>query len=297
MGDQKKNKPGRQSRILSVALQIQVLAVLSLQAGNTSHGDEPTVLPQTPSVVRSEDSAMDPSHPFDQRPDDKLARERTPRGDCYHAGFLDSQFDHSVLIPSGFRTLYGLQLFRPESRGLRVTIPYHQGRCKSSLAVLPMMTLAGDFEILATYELLSVEPPRTGEGAGANLYILAVNSKNSASLRRCVTTQGENAFWIHATTHEDGKASRLTKYFPALTSGGSMSLRRKRTVLQFLVAEEGDESLQVLHSVEFGEEVVGLVRVEVTTNGSDTTVDNLWKSFDLEADTLNRVPIPLFYTR
>ena len=240
------------------------------------------------------------THPcmFERPVRKKTPHGKMPRNDLYHADFRGAQFDHNSLVPSGFRSLYGLRLLQPETRGLHASIPHHQGRWKSSLGFLPLMKLRGNFEIRVTYELLLAEPPETGVGAGANLYILAENTLHGASLRRCVTARGEDVFWVHATLLDEGRErKRISMHFPAHASGGTVCLRRTGAVLHFVVTEDEDEEPKKLYEVEFGEDVVGLVRVEVTTDGNATAVENIWKEFSLEAETLERVDVPLFRAR
>jgi len=216
----------------------------------------------------------------------------------YRTDFRHKQFDHSTLVPFGFKTLYGLQLLKPEPRGLRITIPNHQGAEKPSMGFLPLRKIHGDFEIAASYELLSIEPPKTGAGAGANLYILAEETFHSASFRRCVTPDGDDAFFVHVSTrNKKGKLRPQYNYFPAKTKSGRLCLKRTGSTLQFLVVEGEGDKRRKLHEVEFGASTIGLLRVATTTDGSPTTTENLWKDFSIQATRLEPVDIPVYRNR
>jgi len=216
----------------------------------------------------------------------------------YRTDFRHKQFDHSTLVPFGFKTLYGLQLLKPEPRGLRIAIPNHQGAGKPSIGFLPLRKIHGDFEIAASYELLPTEPPKTGAGAGANLYILAEETFHSASFRRCVTPDGDDAFFVHVSTrNKKGKLRPQYNYFPAETKSGRLCLKRTGSTLQFLVVEGEGDKRRKLHEVEFGTSTIGLLRVATTTDGSPTTTENLWKDFSIQATRLEPVDIPVYRNR
>jgi regulation of enolase protein 1 (concanavalin A-like superfamily) len=187
---------------------------------------------------------------------------------------------------------------KPESRGLRITVPHHQGDKKPSVGFQPLLKIHGDFEIAASYELLSIDPPKAGAGAGANLYILAEATLHAASFRRCVTPDGDDAFFVHVSTRDQsGKRRPQYNYFPAETKSGRLCLKRTGSTLQFLVVEGEGDKRRKLHEVEFGAGTIGLLRVETTTGGSRTTAENLWKDFTIQATRLEPVDIPVFHNR
>ncbi|MBC8868763.1 MAG: PD40 domain-containing protein [Planctomycetes bacterium] len=223
---------------------------------------------------------------------------RIASSDEYEADFRDGRFDRDTLVPIGFQSLYGLQLLKPEPRGLRIVIPHHQSKNKPAVGFLPMLKVHGDFELSASYELLSVDPPQAGAGAGADLYILAEKSLHSASFRRCVTCEGEDAFFVHVTARDkNGKRRPQYRYFPAETKNGLMRLRRIGTTLQFLVAEGDGKECRKVHEADFGADTIGLVRIQTTTDGSPTTTETRWGHLAIRGDQLERVQIPLYQNR
>ena len=213
------------------------------------------------------------------------------------ADFRNGQFDQNSLVPTGFNSLYGLTLFKPQARGLQITIPREQARTKPAVGFVTLMKLHGDFEIRVAYDLLSAEQPDTGTGAGVNLYILAEKTLHAASLRRCATAHGD-AFRGHAT-FRGGRGGHLSqsKYSPAQTSTGTIGLRRRGTMLQYLVTEEGDQDPRQLLEIDFGEEDIGLIRVEVVTGGAEVAVECLCKELSLAAESATRVDVPLLRAR
>ena len=220
---------------------------------------------------------------------------RVASGDEYEADFRGRQFDRDTLVPIGFQSLYGLRLLKPEPCGLRIIIPHHQGKNKPGVGFLPTLKVHGDFEVSASYELLSVDPPKAGAGAGADLYILAEKSLHAASFRRCVSPAGEDAFFVHVTTRDkNGKRRPQYHYFPAEGKNGLMSLRRTGTTLQFLVTEGDGDECRKIHEADFGADTVGLVRIQTTTDGSPTTTETRWGHLAIRGDQIERVQIPLY---
>lgn len=213
----------------------------------------------------------------------------------YQADFRGQKFDRGTLIPYGFETLYGLQLLKPEPRGLRVVIPYHQGVRKPSIGLLPLLKINGDFEVTATCELLGTEPPKHGFAAGAGVFIMAEETLHGAVLRRGVRPNGDHVYLVNGMTRgDDGKVRSQIKFFPAENRTGQLRLRRQGTRLEFLVAEEKSDQFRKLHEVEFGKETIGLVRLEATTERSPTSVEVLWKDLTIRAQELTPVNTPLF---
>ncbi len=112
--------------------------------------------------------------------------------------FRKGHFDREHLLPVGNLSLYSWTLIRPEDAGLRITIPSHQGRDKSTLGVAPTFNVHGDFEITATYELLDADTPTIPKAVGGQLYILTNGKHNGASscagscleTRKCTISTG-----------------------------------------------------------------------------------------------------------
>lgn len=222
----------------------------------------------------------------------------------YEVDFQNGNFDHTRLAPLGHGSLYGLQLIRPEEKGLRITIPSHQGKDKPNVGIAPTFELHGDFEITASYEILAIEVPQPvvnaqgpfqGYGAGANLYILAQKTLNSATLRRCVMTTGAEVVQTLSMIRDDkGRRRWQGKLFATSSRGGSLRLvRHGDTLKYFLADEDGGEFVELHQAKKFGREPIGMVRVEAITDGSPTTVIVRWKSLKIEADKLVPVKIPV----
>jgi hypothetical protein len=226
---------------------------------------------------------------------ERKAEESGLSGSHYEVDFSDANFDYDHLFPLGFQTMYVLNLLKPEARGLRIIIPYHQGDQKPNVGFGPTFEIQGDFEITASYELLGAEEPDVGMGVGANFYMLARGGRHSASLRRCVNPDGEQVYFVSCVLpDESGNRSLNVKFFPAETRSGQLRLARNGSSLRYLVAEEKEDRFRELQRVDnFGTAPIGLLRVEAVTDGARATAEVLWKKLEIRGEQLEPMNIPL----
>lgn len=129
---------------------------------------------------------------------------------------------------------------------------------------------------------------------GANLYILARKTLNSATLRRCVTQTGAQVYLADGMVRGDKGRRRLHgKSFAASVTTGKLRLARTGDTLRYLVAEGDSQEFIELNQTQFGMEPIGLVRVEAITDASPTTVIIRWKDLRLQAKKLEPMDIPV----
>ena len=60
----------------------------------------------------------------------------------YASDFRDGKFDRDRIVPVGSLSLYSWTLLKREPRGLRITIPWHQGKQKQTLGYVGTSGLA-----------------------------------------------------------------------------------------------------------------------------------------------------------
>ncbi|MBL7039478.1 MAG: protein kinase [Pirellulaceae bacterium] len=214
-----------------------------------------------------------------------------PLHDEFVFDFRGGKYDAGLLLRLGIESRYGANLFMQEERGLRILIPKGQAESKPRLGFAPELDIGGDFEITATYEILSAGPVRNdGPGVGPSLYLMAEKTTNSATFRRTMQLDGD-AFWVSWRV-ADPTSERSTgqELFPANAAAGKLQLVRTGSVLSFLAQEEGDDQFRVLWQTEFGTTPIGLLRVESWAEGAQDTVDILWKDLTIRAEKLNASP-------
>lgn len=214
----------------------------------------------------------------------------------YHADFRKKAFDHNILLPVGHRSVFGLSMYRRETNGLRITIPVDQGRFKPYVGVTPALKVCGDFEITASYDFFMADRPREGEGAGANLYIMTQGSSNAAMLRRCTAPDGTDAYMVYQLIRRSNRPKQIT-FFSARGAKGQLQLARTGSTLEYRVSDGSSDDFHTLHSVEFGNDEIGMLRMENTTGGAEVGVQVRWQDLVIRADKLEQIEIPLFQDR
>jgi hypothetical protein len=206
--------------------------------------------------------------------------------------FAGGNFNPLQLFPIGVDTIYGLQRFQREASGLRVTIPPHQGSTKPYIGFVPLLTIHGDFEITASYELLAADPPTVPACVGADLYLLLHRTLNAAGLRRGVGMDGQQVYFVHwSQTDETGERQSDSLAFPAEDRSGKLRLQRCGAILRFLVGDQ--EGFRVLHEREHDSGPVGLLRVAAMSDGAASTVDVRWHDLTIRAGDLIPASVPL----
>jgi hypothetical protein len=198
--------------------------------------------------------------------------------------------------PKSFITMGASKLLRAEPQGLRITLPA-QRNSRQPVGFTTRFALRGDFEITLAYEVVRVEKPTTGYGAGINIWIRAHNLKqDAATIGRMVDTGGKQYFGSHrAFDLPDGKRqNQIGKPHPTEKGSGKLRLARSGPTLKYLVAEGDSNQFQEVYESEFGADDVDMVRFAVENWGSPTIADFRIKSLNIRADAFptSLPPIP-----
>jgi serine/threonine protein kinase len=180
---------------------------------------------------------------------------------------------------------------RFEAEGLRVTMP--AGRPVTwPVEVRTSFAISGDFEVTASYELLSAARPTKGYGVGVTLNIADHGDRNKfAKMSRSVLPKKgsvfHSQFWVNSPRHADQERTK-----PTLSRIGQLRLLRKGTVLQGLAADglEGNFE-EILTIKQFGTENMNSVLLGVMDSGGPGfAVDARLLDFRVRAS--NFVPKP-----
>jgi hypothetical protein len=231
-----------------------------------------------------------------KKQDAKNRTEQAPRTDLkaeWRFDFRDGNFDRDQLVPVGNLSLYSWQLLKPEPRGLRIIIPFHQGKEKPTLGVAPTFTIHGDFEITAGYELVAADTPKAPIPVGGQIYILAQKTLNGASILRGVMDKGQHVYFLYWAVRDEEGRNPVSQPFPAEVRRGKLRFCRTGDLLRFLVAEEDAPEFRELAQTKFGTEPIGLFRVESITNGQPCSAETLWDSIEVRAEKLIPFEIPI----
>jgi hypothetical protein len=199
--------------------------------------------------------------------------------------FRGSQFDNARLKILGEGTA---RLVAPEADGLRVVIP--QSAPVEEVGFGPKFGLRGDFEIVATFEIVQISSPKNGYGVGPRIYITtATEDEQAATVARLKRVREGDVFSAHrarylATEQGERRRDHMTATVPTTAKVGRLGLRRIGTNLQFLATEGEAEMAASIRSVSFTDADVSSVRISLHTGGANTAGDVRWKDVLIRAD-------------
>jgi hypothetical protein len=179
--------------------------------------------------------------------------------------------------PRLFRTTGGntRRLIRAEPGGLRVTLPGGQGK-RLPVGLIPRTGIRGDFEITMAFELLWVERPTDGNGAGVSIWIsLASPTRKAATIARLIRPDGEQLYISNwAFTAAEGKREfHGGKPLPTEGRSGKLRLVRKGPSLSYQVSQRESNDFQEVYQTNLGTEDLDTVRFAADNGGSPTVVD------------------------
>jgi hypothetical protein len=203
----------------------------------------------------------------------------------YGQSFLDKKYDFRRLrisAPGGATTLV-----RPDSRGVRITIPPKFG---GSVAIETKFAIHGDFDLRASYEILSTPKPLVGFGVGPELLVKPRGGWDKlASLSRFARPKDTvySASFVRRVEEE----KKVSGNWPTTsTTKGTLRLVRTGPIVHYLVAEGNKPGFRPIYQVEFGDEDLEMARLAAVTGGSLAAVDVLWKDIEVRAEALPGLP-------
>ncbi len=195
--------------------------------------------------------------------------------------FRGRPYDVRYFRPVGSHTRRAI---RADSWGLRISPVDAESKLPVGLA--SRLGVRGDFEITMAFEILRLNKPTSGNGAGVSIYISAASlSREGATLGRFLRPSGEQVFLCHRAFTPPGEERKHEgKRPPTSALSGSLRLVRTGTTLSYQVAEGGRSTFQELYQTEWRGEDLDTVRFAVDNGGSPTLVDVRIKAVSIRAD-------------
>jgi hypothetical protein len=190
----------------------------------------------------------------------------------FQQDFRGRRIDPRLFRPTGVHTPRAV---RAGPGGLRVTLPADL-TSKLPVGVVPRLRVGGDFEIMMAFEILQVDRPRGGHGAGVSIYITTASpTKEAATVALLVRPGGERVFISHRASTPPGqkRVHRGGRPMPTGSLSGKLRLVREGELLSYQVAEGGGNAFRELYQTELGTEDLDLVRFAADNGGSPTLVD------------------------
>ncbi|HTU93194.1 MAG TPA: DUF1583 domain-containing protein, partial [Gemmataceae bacterium] len=155
--------------------------------------------------------------------------------------------------------------------------------------------IRGDFEITMTFEILRLDKPAGGNGAGVSIYVSTASlTQEAATLGRFIRPDGDQVFLCHRATTPPGEERRHEgKSSPTTALSGNLRLVRKGTALSYQVAEGNRSEFQELYQTEWAAEDLETIRFAADNGGSPTVIDAYIKAIGIRADEFGPArPVP-----
>jgi hypothetical protein len=184
------------------------------------------------------------------------------------------------------------RVIRADGQGLRITLPANHGS-RMPVGLFPRFGVRGDFEITMAFEIVRVDRPTAGNGAGLSLYVtMASATQEAATLGWQFRPGGEKVFFSHRASTPAGEKRRHRGGKPLATAAlsGQLRLVRRGVLLSYQVAEGESSVFQELYQSELGAEDLDGVRFAAESGGSPTVVDVRVKGVRIRADDLPPEP-------
>jgi hypothetical protein len=168
------------------------------------------------------------------------------------------------------------QLLKTEPQGLRITLS-GEG-ITTAVGVAYVVPLKGDFEVTTRYELLRLERPMGGFGAGFSVYVTTASpTKEAVEFFHLVRPSGAEAYGCAALmTRPDGQREPIPGTvradIPAQGKSGRLRVTRVGPDVS-LWAAEGDGEFKSLYRVNLGAADVTMIRLAAHAGNFPNPVD------------------------
>ncbi len=204
--------------------------------------------------------------------------------DEFHENFRDAPLNSKLFYRFGCRP--GGATVRRSKAGLRIRMPVSPATEPSAGVEVPV-SVTGNFEIIAGYELIDVPEPPRGFGAGASLTLSCRNGMWT-SLQRVVQHGVGDVCVAHiATPDSQGKLSHFAQAVGGGGRRGSLRLRRLNSTLHFAVADDDSSDFREICRREFSAEETVHLRLTGQTGEAPTSVDVAWRTLKIRAAQLS----------
>jgi hypothetical protein len=157
--------------------------------------------------------------------------------------------------------------------GVRFSLPA-QTKGVSQTGLSSRFSLAGDFEVSATYEVIALPPPQGRSGVSVGLAADTDGRGGNVSLVRGYwPDRGSGYALIRGRASADGPLQYELSFFASQSKKARLVLRREKAEAVALVAEVSGKPPHELGRVPFTEDTVRKLRLYADPGGSPTVLD------------------------
>ncbi len=182
-------------------------------------------------------------------------------------------------------------LTKPDDAGLHIRLPAGTGPI-GHVGAMTKFRIHGDFDILATYELLAVEKPVPPKNyAGCMLICEYADSEDHTNLRREMHDNGfEGITAHHHMVNPQGQASDAAQFRRTKSKKGQLRLIRRGPQMTWLSRDEADSDFHVQQQKAGPTNDVVRVKVCIDSWGTNNLVEVRWTNLTLRAASFVNLP-------
>jgi hypothetical protein len=178
------------------------------------------------------------------------------------------------LLDVPYFTRYGYQPARTivhDNQGIRFYLPASQQSIEQT-GMYSSFSVAGDFEISATYDVTNISPPVGGYGASVGIVADTDGPDGMIALARGIQAGKGPGYVVTRGTTDGGEKKYEGSHYPATAKTGRLVLRREKKDVVCLVADTPQGELNELCRLPFAQDSIK-VRLVADNGGSHTTLD------------------------
>jgi hypothetical protein len=206
------------------------------------------------------------------------------------AGEMKAELDCATNVKR-FDTYFGRYGYWPTRTILREPIGVHFRlppgvKNVGQTGLYSYFALAGDFEVEATFQVLTFTPPKEGYGVSVGIGVDTDGPGGSLALTRSHRPKEAEGYVISRGIRGDGGMKYETTHTPSKAKAGRLVIRREKSDLICLVADDPRETPHEIGKVPFTDATVRKVRLFADSGGSPTTVDARISGFKARAEEI-----------
>ncbi len=147
-------------------------------------------------------------------------------------------------------------------------------------------SLAGDFEVSVTYNLVQLQSPQGGYGASVGVVLDAEGTVGAVTLARGYHPTDGQGYWLSRSVPANGETKYSRQFFPSTSKHGRLALHRKGNTVMGMVADLPSEPLRELTTTPFTAGTVRQFRLYADNGGSPTVVDGRLTNLFVKAEEI-----------
>ena len=186
---------------------------------------------------------------------------------------------------------------KAEPAGLRIALPSNPGQL-GHVGVRSRLRLRGDFEVIASYEILRLDKPLPPKPTSAAMLIVPLGeTKSHVNIRREVRPSGDEFFTTHYDRPEaEPKDRTRLRKFPTAAKSGNLCVARQDSTVYWLVTDGPEGEFRLLDQFECSSDDTGGIELIVDTSGTQSPCDIRWLDFAVRAQEFIEPPGSLIQT-